>query len=84
MVTLKDLYARIQDVSDISNETFIRDVKCEAYTAKFVLEFTDPEDAKRDVYDEEFPIDSKSETINLEDMVVQAIGLQAPVMRIAP
>lgn len=83
-VTLRFIEATLEDISDVSLKPFLRDIYVDEFTAKYVTEFEDEEDIDREIFDEEFLIDKKSETIDLEDMVVQAIELEAPVTKLAP
>ncbi len=82
-VTLLHVAAKVNDKSDLSWKAFVREATAKDFSAKFVLEFTNQEDAQREIFDEEFPINEKSETINLEDFVVQAIQLQEPIVKLA-
>ena len=84
IVELEAVEAVLKVTSDLSGKEFELPLMCELYSTKFVKEFTDENDEKREVFDEEFPIDTKSETIDLEDAVVQAILLQEPIMKLAP
>jgi len=81
---LHDVEAFVNDVSDLSSKEFERRMFCEKYSTKFVTEFTEEDDEKREIYDEEFPIDIKSETIDLEEAVTQALILKDPLVKLAP
>jgi uncharacterized metal-binding protein YceD (DUF177 family) len=69
----------LEDTCDICQKTYKRPVFSEIYKAKFIL----PEYYKDDdnSTEEIFPIDHKDENINIEDMVVQNIVLQEPIVR---
>lgn len=84
LVTLEDISCEVSETSDISGKKYIREVYQETFNTKFVRAFTNENDNQREVFDEEFPIDSKNETIDLEDAVVQAIMLQNPIVKVAP
>ena len=84
LVELKNISAEIEDISDITWNSFVREVIWNNYSAKFVRNFSDEQDETREIFDEEFPINEKSETIDLEDMIVQSILLQEPITKYAP
>lgn len=79
--TLTDVRANFHETCDSCGVSFVRKVDVPSYTARFVFE----DDAKnKEVIDSEevlFYIDSKSETINIEDMVVQSILLNDPFVK---
>lgn len=84
LVEISDISAQIKDTSDISGKEFTREIFCSLYSVKFVRNFSDEQDETRQVFDEEFPLHEKSETINLEEVLKQAILLQEPITKIAP
>ena len=79
--TITDVRANFHETCDSCGASFVRKVDVPSYTARFVFE----DDAnKKEVIDSEevlFYIDSKSETINIEDMVVQSILLNDPFVK---
>jgi uncharacterized metal-binding protein YceD (DUF177 family) len=79
LVTLQNLRCNLQDACDICQKPYERSIHSDFYQAKFII----PEYYKDDdTSDEEiFPINHKDETINIEDMLVQDIVLQDPVIR---
>lgn len=79
--TLTDVTARFDETCDSCWNSFIRTVSVPSYIGRFVFE---DEAKKEEVGESEevlFFIDSKSETINIEDMVVQAILLDEPFVK---
>jgi uncharacterized metal-binding protein YceD (DUF177 family) len=79
--TLTDVSARFHETCDSCSASFLRTVDIPLYTGRFVFE---DESQKKEVADTEeviFFIDSKAETINIEDMVVQAILLDDPFVK---
>lgn len=80
-VVLKNGVAQIHDQCDLSGEDYLRDVKIDQFDARFS---TQVEDKDEYVYDEVFPLDGHSETINIYDFLVQSIKLQEPIIHIKP
>lgn len=79
--TLTDVTACFHETCDSCGVEFLRTVDVLSYTGRFVFE---DEVKKKEAPDSEevlFFIDSKSETINIEDMVVQAILLDDPFVK---
>lgn len=79
LVSLIDVKCVLDDICDVCQKSYKRKVVWESYNAKFIL----PEHYKDDdnSTEEIFPIDHKDENINIEDMVVQDIVLQEPIIR---
>lgn len=80
--TLHDITANFHEVCDSCAASFLRSVHVPSYVARFTFE----EEIKKekDVNESEevlFYIDSKAETINIEDMVVQSILLNDPFVK---
>jgi len=69
----------LEDNCDICQKAYKRNVLSDIYKAKFII----PEYYKDDdnSTEEIFLIDHKDETINVEDMIVQAVVLQEPIVR---
>ncbi len=80
--TLSDVTARFHETCDSCGTTFLRSVEVPSYVARFVFE-DDVSKKKEEQESEEvlFYIDPKAETINIEDMVVQAIVLNDPFVK---
>lgn len=79
--TLTDIRASFHETCDSCGASFIRSVHIPVYTGRFVFE---DDVKKKEVPESEevlFYIDSKAETINIEDMVVQAILLDEPFVK---
>jgi uncharacterized metal-binding protein YceD (DUF177 family) len=79
--TLTDVTARFHETCDSCAAPFVRPVEIPLYTGRFIFE---DEVKKKEAPDSEevlFFIDSKSETINIEDMVVQSILLNDPFVK---
>ena len=79
--TLSDITCRINDVCDSCGVAFTRDVAIPSYVARFVLSGDVTEKEKNESEEAILLIDPKSETINIEDMVVQAILLNEPFVK---
>jgi len=80
--TLTDVTARFHETCDSCGASFIRPVDVSSYTARFVFE--DEITKKKETTETEevvLYIDPKAETINIEDMVVQAILLNDPFVK---
>ncbi len=80
-VMIKEATALIDDICDISGEDYQRQVEVKNFDSRFSAEEDMGEDR---VYDELFPLDSTSETINIYDLLVQSIKLQEPLVHIKP
>ncbi len=79
--TLTDVTARFHETCDSCGAAYMRSVDVPSYEARFVFE---DEVKKKEAPESEevlFFIDSKTETINIEDMVVQAILLNDPFVK---
>ena len=79
--TLSDVSASFHETCDSCGNSFLRSVRIPSYSARFVFE--DEATKKEAITTEEvlFYIDPKAETINIEDMVVQAILLEDPFVK---
>jgi uncharacterized metal-binding protein YceD (DUF177 family) len=75
LVKVVDLEAALNDVCEICGQPFIRSLHVEEYVAKFVLDPKELEESDEEVI---FLIDKKGDTINVEEMLYQAIALQTP------
>jgi len=72
----------IHDVCDSCQKAHDREVLVPEYVARFVIEDDRTEEEKEANSDEElFLINAKSETIDIQDMVVQAILLNEPIVK---
>jgi len=82
--TLTDVKCSIDDVCDSCQTPFVREVLVPEYAARFALKMSEEESQRMsedESEEEEFPIDAKSETINIQDMLVQSILLQEPLVK---
>lgn len=80
IATLQDLRCSINDISDVSSESYIRSVVVPFFLAYFIVAsddkpYNDTDDAPI------FFIDEKNDTIDTSDMIYQAIGLQEPFVK---
>lgn len=80
-VTIEEAQATINDVCDLSGESYQRQVEVEDFTVRFSDE--EAQDDMR-VYDEVFPLHPNSEVIDVYDLLVQSIVLQEPLVHIKP
>lgn len=83
--TLNHVTACFHETCDSCGATFLRSVEVPSYIARFVFE-DDVSKKKEEQESEEvfFYIDPKTGTINIEDMVVQAIVLNDPFVKRCP
>jgi uncharacterized metal-binding protein YceD (DUF177 family) len=79
--TLSDIACHINDACDSCGTPFVREVSIPSYVARFVLSGDVTEKEKAESEEAILLIDPKSETINIEDMVVQAILLNEPFVK---
>jgi hypothetical protein len=76
-----DIQAAVEDISDISGVEFVRTVTVTDFQAEYFL----PKKAKDlDPTDEFFVIDAVHMTIDVTDLLTQAILLQEPLLTLAP
>jgi len=73
-----DIQCQINDTCEACSSEYTRQVRCDFHEVKFTL---DKSQYDNEAQDEIFPIDEKS-NIDLEDVVVQAIGLQTPTTKL--
>ena len=79
VVTINSLSCSIDDVSDVSTESFVRDIQVSDYVWKFVLGDSLLVD---DGDDPTFPI--QGDYLDLEEMIYQAIYIQEPLIKRTP
>lgn len=75
---LEDVHAKVDAECDSCGVQFVRPIHMASYEAKFILPDSHLDDEEPG--DEIFSIDQKTETINTEDMIVQAVRLQEPLV----
>ena len=78
---IKHAHARIHDICDISGEEYERQVEVKDFDARFASDTKEDQDQ---IYDDLFPLNPQSETINIYDFLVQSIKLQEPLVHIKP
>ena len=78
LVKLEDCEAEIQDVCDTCGRAFLRSVHVDVYSAKFTLRAQELDESTDEVL---FLIDVKNETIDVEELLYQAIMLQEPFVK---
>lgn len=83
VVTLSDVRAQIDDVCDISGESYIRDVYIDFAEGRFSPEVAFHSDPDY-VYEDDFPFLPDGESIDIQDMLTQAVVLQEPLVHIKP
>lgn len=79
--TLSNIKASLNEVCDSCWSSYIRNVEIPLYISRFVLENKISEEEKIACEDPILIIDSKDETINIEDMILQAILLNDPFVK---
>ena len=75
LVKIRDLQTVMKETCDVCQKEFLREVKVPEYSAKFTLNKEEFQYSEEEVV---FMIDEKKETINIEDMIYQAIELETP------
>ncbi len=83
LVSLTDIRARMNDVCDLSGEEYIRDIHIPLYESRFSVDVVYHEDPDY-VYEDDFPFLPDGESIDIKDMLIQAIILQEPLVHIKP
>lgn len=78
---LTDLKATLNEVCDSCWTAYTRVVEIPSYLVRFVIEKHVSEEEKTACEDPILFIESKDETINIEDMIVQAILLNDPFVK---
>lgn len=79
--TLTDVTARFHEVCDSCWTSFVRSVAVPSYTTRFTFEGEIKDSQESSSEEVVLSIDPKLETINIEDMVVQAILLNDPFVK---
>ncbi|MDR0859545.1 MAG: hypothetical protein LBO09_00765 [Candidatus Peribacteria bacterium] len=75
LVRMENLEGALQEVCENCGETFLRPIHVEEYTAKFTIDPASEEDSDEEAI---LPIDKKNATINIEELLYQAVKLQEP------
>lgn len=74
-VEIEELHCSLDEVCDYCTENFVRNIDVKWYSARFTLNKKEKDYANDEVL---FFIDEKNVTINIEEMVYQAISLETP------
>lgn len=81
-VMLYNISCTIEDISDISGESFTRNVIIEEYETLFVMpEWEKDIDEIYDSYNDIYEINPKDFTIDLQDCIINAIRSQDPIVK---
>lgn len=83
IATLENVVCHIHEESDVSGDSYVRDVLVNSFSAYFVI------DPDSQIYNEDddspiFPIDPKNITIDTEEMIYQCILLDTPFVKRTP
>lgn len=81
MGVLHDIACRLEDVCDSCGKTFIRDINIPEYAARFVEEGSLSKEEEESADEAILIINPKDETIDVTDMIVQAIVLNDPFVK---
>jgi hypothetical protein len=83
VATLENVICSINDVSDVSGESYVRSISIPHFTAYFALE---SDAVLFNVEDEAsvFPIDAKNMLIDIADFLYEAVILQTPIVKRTP
>lgn len=79
--TLDDTKCRINETCESCGNNFTRNINIPTYTARFVDQNEWAEEKNKNSDEDVFLINLKDETINIEDMIVQAIVLNDPFVK---
>lgn len=80
-VNLENISCEINGVCDTCEAEFVRPVFIEDYSGKYVLWEENIKLEQEHSEEEIFPINSRDETIDVEEMIVQAIRLNEPIVQ---
>ncbi len=79
--TLTDVLVNFNETCDSCGTSFLRVVEIPSYTVRFLFEKDALKEEKTESEEAVLYIDDKDETINIEDMIVQAILLNDPFVK---
>lgn len=79
--TLHDVTCRIEEICDSCGKTFIREVTIPEYTARFVIKWSLTKDEEEAAEEAILFINENDDTIDIGDMVYQAIMLDDPFVK---
>lgn len=75
LVEIEDLFLELEEVCDFCTKNFVRKVEIHEYSARYTLNKDENEYANDESL---FFIDEKNATINIEELLYQAIKLETP------
>ena len=82
LVTLEEVRAHFNDISDISQKEYIREAYNPFYEALFIIPQEEKKNIKwKDEADEYFTIDEKQESIDISECVRNCLTVVEPVVR---
>lgn len=81
LVEIEELHCALNEICDYCTEEFVRNIDVKWYSARFTLNREEKDYANDEVL---FFIDEKNATINIEEMVYQAISLETPFVKYCP
>jgi len=86
LATLTNISCTTQDSCDRCLAKYTREILCPEYKARFIIPEPHQDDDQVDANDDEelFPIDAKSENIDIQEMILQSILLQEPISKRCP
>jgi len=85
LVTIKNIKTKLKENCDRCLEDFDTDIQINKYVAKFMIPDDYYEDAKLDDEEDEiFPINPRSNMINIQDMLTQSILLKEEISQKCP
>lgn len=82
--TLHDVTCRIEDPCDSCGKSFVREVNIPEYTARFVIKDSLTKEEEEASEEAILYINEKDDTIDISDMVYQAIMLNDPFVKRCP
>ncbi|HCB51511.1 TPA: hypothetical protein DEP21_02960 [Patescibacteria group bacterium] len=82
--TLEKTNCTLDESCDTCEAPYQRAVEVENYTARFIIGESNRKLEQENTDEEIFLIDSKNETIDVEDMLVQAVVLSEPIAKHCP
>jgi uncharacterized metal-binding protein YceD (DUF177 family) len=82
--TLNNIHCTLQDACDSCGINFTREITIPEYTARFVLEDSITQEEKDAAEEAILFIDPSGETIDIQEMITQAILLNEPFVKRCP
>ena len=77
-VKLLNLHAEIQEICDRCQTEYTRKIEVKEYSAKYTLDKKEFEESDEEVI---FMIDEKKDTIDIEEMIYQAMNIDTPFVK---